>query len=56
MAEAAKAAARMPLDIIAVAEHGVFEVRFRWVCRCFIQNADDPCKFVGRMGVSLPPE
>ena len=36
VAAAATAAARILLDIFTVAEHGNFEVRFRWVRRCFI--------------------
>ena len=43
------------LDVFAVAVHDDFAARFRWVCRCSIQVADDPSKFVGRMNVAPPP-
>ena len=43
------------LDIFAVAERESFEVRFRWVRRCFIQDANDLSKFVDPMGFSLWP-
>ena len=46
---------RTLLDVFAVAVHDDFAARFRWVCRCSIQVADDPSKFVGRMIVA-PPE
>ena len=44
------------LSIYAVAEREGFEVRFRWVRRCYIQDADDLSKFVDRMDFSLTPE
>lgn len=42
--------------VFAVAVHNDFAARFRWVCRCSIQVADDPNKFVDRMNVAPPPE
>ena len=39
-----------------MAEREGFEVRFRWVRRCYIQDADDLSKFVDRMDFSLTPE
>ena len=56
VAAAATAAAGIHMGVFAVAEHGDLEVQFRWVRRCVVQVADDPRKFVGRMGVSLPPK
>ena len=44
------------LDIFAVAEREGFKVRFRWVRRCFIQDADDLSKFVDPMDFSLAPD
>ena len=43
------------LDIFAVATRAGCEARFRWVRRCFIQDADDLSKFVDRMDFSLAP-
>ena len=50
-------ATRTLLVVFAVAVHNDFAARFRWVCRCSIQVADDPNKFVDRMNVAppLPP-
>ena len=45
-----------PLDIFAVAEREGFEVRCRWVRRCFIQDAGDLRRFVHPMGYSLSSE
>ena len=39
-----------------MAEREGFEARFRWVRRCYIQDADDLSKFVDRMDFSLTPE
>ena len=44
------------LRTFAAAEREGFEVRFRWVRRCYIQDADDLSKFVDRMDFSLTPE
>ena len=49
-------ALEMPLGIFTAAEREDFEVRLRWVCRCFIQVADDPRKFEDRVGSPLSPE
>ena len=44
------------LSFCAVAERVGFEVQFRWVRQCYIQDADDLGKYVGHMGFSLAPE
>ena len=38
-----------------MAEREGFKVRFGWVSRCFIQDADDLSKFVEPMDFSLSP-